>query len=104
MLSIRFRPENEWWVSGKIFDRLFQAALDSGTIPPDLEHWRHVADANGGFDLSGLEPGDADQLTAGLRRTAERELARLGNVNPASESGAYRCSLLALLDVTLLIR
>jgi len=99
MLSICFGPENEWWVSGRNFHRLFQSALDDGKIPPALEHWRHVADANGGFDLSGMEPSDADQLTTALRQTAERELARLGNVSAASEAGDYRSSLLKLLEV-----
>jgi hypothetical protein len=99
MLSIRFSPEREWWTSGKIFDRLFQSGLDSAKIPPHLEHWRHVAHANGGFGFSGMEETEADQLTSALRDTAERELARLENVSPDSEAGAYRCSLLKLLEV-----
>ena len=100
MLSIRFNPKHEWWVSGTTFDRLFQLALDSGKMSPNLEHWRHVADANGGLDLSTMEPSETDELVAALRYTAERELARLGNVDPASEDEAYRIGLLKLLEVT----
>ncbi|MSQ48573.1 MAG: hypothetical protein EXR78_09380 [Deltaproteobacteria bacterium] len=66
----------------------------------NLEYWRHVADANGGLDLSTMEPSETDELVTALRYTAERELARLGNVDPASEDGSYRIGLLKLLEVT----
>jgi SH3-like domain-containing protein len=100
MLSIRFKPGKEWWVSGKIFDQLFHAALDIGNIPREFEYWRHIADANGGFDLSGMEPADADRLTIGLRWTAEHELAQLGEVHPTSKAASYRSGLLAFLEIS----
>jgi hypothetical protein len=100
MLSIRFIDQNEWWVSAKNFERLFQSGLDSGKIPLALEYWRNVADANGGFGLFGTEPTEAQQLTLALRDTAESELAQLGQVSAASEAGDYRSSLLKLLKVT----
>jgi hypothetical protein len=64
---------------------------------PHLEQWRHVADANGGFDLSSMAPMEADQLVTALRRTAERELLRVGSVSPNSEADAYRLGLTQLL-------
>ena len=100
MLSIRFNLEHDWWVSGKTFDRLFQSALDSGKMLPNLERWRHVANANGGLDLSIMEPSETDELVTALRYTAERELGHLGNIDLASEDGSYRIDLLKLLDVT----
>jgi hypothetical protein len=99
MLSIRYGPEKEWWVSAKIFDRLFQSGLESGEIPPHLEHWRHVAGTNGGFDILRGEPKEAEQLAMGLRSAAEREVASLCNPNPASEDGGYRQALMRLLKV-----
>jgi hypothetical protein len=99
MLSIRFGDQNEWWVSGKNFERLFQSGLDSGKIPPALEYWRDVANANGGFGLAGTEPTEAHQLRLALRDTAESEMAQLGEVSPTSEAGDYRRSLLKLLEV-----
>jgi hypothetical protein len=35
-----------------------------------------------------------------LRHTAERELPRLADTDPASEDGSYRIGLLKLLEVT----
>lgn len=99
MLSISFCPDREWWVSGVVFDKLFQSALDNGDIPPALEYYRHVADANGGLDISSIEPSDADGLEAGLRRSAERELTRLGEGSTTSDADAYRVSLRKLLKV-----
>ena len=98
MLSISFDSDHEWWVSGKIFDRLFQSALDRG-MSPNLEQWRDVANANGGLDLSLIEPAEADELLAALRSTAERELARLEATDPASEDGSYRISLLKFMEL-----
>jgi hypothetical protein len=98
MLSIQFGPEKEWWVSGKVFERLFQSALDAKEIPEALADWRHVADATGGLDLSDMEPTDAKQLTSGLRRAAEREVGSIGEkIDPTSELYSYRVSLLKLL-------
>jgi len=98
MLSIRLNAKHEWWVSGKVFDRLFQSTLDSGRLAPGLEHWRHVADANGGLDVSAMDPSEAGELATALRQTAESELARLGDVDPGSEDGTYRVSLLKLVE------
>jgi hypothetical protein len=100
MLSIRFDAHHEWWVSGKVFERLFQSALDSGRMSPALEEWRHVTDANGGLDLSMLEPSEAKALVTALRDTAERDLARLGDIDPASEDGTYKASLQKLLEAS----
>ncbi|QRK11628.1 hypothetical protein JQX13_17075 [Archangium violaceum] len=100
MLSIHFDAEREWWVSGRIFERLFQSALDSGKMPSKLEQWLHVADANGGLDLSLLDPSEASELVTVLRDAALRDLAKLGDVDAESEDGAYRDSLLKMLKVS----
>jgi hypothetical protein len=52
MLSILFDSKTERWVSGGIFQRLVEAALRGGTMPPHLEEWRYIAEANGGMTLS----------------------------------------------------
>ena len=97
MLSIRFNPKSEWWVSGSAFERLFQAALKDGIMPARLEEWFHVADANGGLDVSQIAPAEADELVAALRSTAEREVLRLRDAGAASDDGSYRISLEKLL-------
>ena len=96
MLSIRFGGDNEWWVSGGIFERLFQSALDHGKMSPELEYWRHVADANGGLDLSLLDASAANGLVKALRDTALHDLAKLGDVDDESEDGSYKASLLKI--------
>jgi len=100
MLSIRFDKEHEWWVSGRVFERLFLSALEHGELASSLEDWRHVADANGGFSLARLEPAIAHDLTAGLRAAASAELARLGDVDLRTEDGTYKVSLEKLLVIT----
>jgi hypothetical protein len=100
MLSIRFDTDHEWWVSGRVFERLFLSALEHGQLAPSLEEWRHVADANGGFSLARLEPAVARDLIAGLRAAASAELARLGDVDLRTEDGTYKVSLEKLLGVT----
>lgn len=100
MLSIRFDTDHEWWVSGRVFERLFLSALKHGQLAPSLEEWRHVADANGGFSLARLEPGVARDLITGLRAAASAELARLGEVDLHTEDGTYKVSLEKLLAVT----
>lgn len=100
MLSIRFDTDREWWVSGRVFERLFLSALEHGQLAPSLEEWRHVADANGGFSLARLEPAVARDLITGLRAAASAELARLGNVDLRTEDGTYKVSLEKLLVVT----
>jgi hypothetical protein len=52
MLSIRFDEDHEWWVSGRVFERLFLSAREHGHLAPSLEEWRHIADANGGFSFT----------------------------------------------------
>ena len=99
MLSIRFDGEREWWVSGRVFERLYLAALDSGSMPARLEHWRHVADANGGLTVSDLPRSEADELTAALRVTAERELEGLAEDGADPFDTTYRVSLAKLLKV-----
>jgi hypothetical protein len=98
MLSIRFGAEREWWVSGAVFDRLLQAALDSGDLPSDLEDWRHFVDANGGFNVERMEPSDANRLKTALRSTAAREFALLENRDSDPAAETYRTSLLKLLQ------
>src|SRR3954469_6287748 len=97
MISIRFDSESEWWVSGKVFERLFQSALKDGTMPSHLEEWLRVADANGGFNVSHLAPAEAGELIAALRSTAEREVEQLRDVPETTEDGSYRVSLEKLL-------
>jgi hypothetical protein len=103
MLSIRFGSYNEWWVPGAVFDQLFQAALDNGTLPTALEYWRDVGNANGGFDLSDATPTEANQIILAFRDTAQSELRRLGNEASDSDGGTYRLSLLKLLSLPLLL-
>jgi hypothetical protein len=97
MLSIRFDSKTEWWVSGGTFARLFEAALRDGIMPARLEEWRHIADANGGLDLSQLAPADAGEFVAALRSTAEREVQRLKDASATTPDGSYRISLQKLL-------
>lgn len=100
MLSIRFDSKAEWWVSGGTFARLFESALSQGIMPPHLEQWLHIADANGGLDLSQLAPADAGELVASLRCTAEREVQRLGDKGVTTPDGSFRISLQKLLALT----
>lgn len=100
MLSIRFDTEREWWVSGRVFERLFLSAVEHGQLAPSLEEWRHVADANGGLSFDRVEQGVAAELMVGLRAEARAELARLGNVDLQTEDGTYKVSLEKLLAAT----
>jgi hypothetical protein len=93
MLSIHFDTDHEWWVSGRVFERLFLSALEHGQLAPSLEEWRHVADANGGLSFSRLEQDVARELLAGLRAAAIAELARLGEVDLHTQDGTYKVSL-----------
>jgi hypothetical protein len=54
MLSICFSEDHEhdWWVSSRVFERLFSSALEHGYLAPSLEEWRYVAAANGGLSFS----------------------------------------------------
>jgi hypothetical protein len=100
MLSICFDEDHEWWVSGRVFERLFLSAIEHGQLAPSLEEWRHVADANGGFSFSRLEAGVARALMTSLRAAASAELARLGDVDLHTQDGTYKVSLEKLLAVT----
>jgi hypothetical protein len=93
MLSIRFDTEREWWVSGRIFERLFLSALEHGQLAPLLEEWRHVADANGGLSFDRVEQGVAAELMVGLRAEARAGWRGSGNVDLQTEDGTYRVSL-----------
>ena len=64
-----------------------------------MAQWRHVADANGGFDVSAMDSNDASQRVSSLNAAAKSELCRLGNVALASEAGTYRMSLVKLLEL-----
>jgi hypothetical protein len=99
MLSISFDADREWWVSGAIFERLFDSALKAGELPQELAEWRHIADANGGLDLSLIEQPAAGALSGGLRRAAQHELARFGDADPATPDGGYASALRRLLDL-----
>lgn len=99
MLSIRFDEEREWWISGQSFDRLFRFALEHGILRAELEEWQHVANANGGLDLTQLEEAEAEELATGLRAAAERELAELQAADPESPDGSYKTGLERLLSV-----
>ncbi|TLF92276.1 hypothetical protein FEK35_30840 [Nocardia cyriacigeorgica] len=96
MLSISFDPEREWWVSGKVFDRLYDAAIAYGKMPSDLISWRYIADANGGLGLDLESPSDAHRFETALRDSAERELRTLER---STENETYRVSLEKLLDL-----
>jgi hypothetical protein len=100
MLSIRFDDDREWWVTSKVFARLFLSALEHDQLAPALEEWRYVADANGGFSVADLEPATARELKAGLREAASAELAWLGDVELQTEDGTYKVSLEKLLAIT----
>lgn len=93
MLSIRLDRDREWWVPGRVFERLFQSALENGQLGTDLGEWQHVADANGGVSLIDLEPAVARALTVGLRAAASAELVRLGDVDQHTDDGTYKASL-----------
>lgn len=99
MLSIRFDPTHEWWAPGSVVERLFQSALASRHLAPELEDWQHVADANGGLSFADLEPEVARDLRAGLRAAATAELTRLGRVDRKTDDGTYKESLERLVAV-----
>jgi hypothetical protein len=95
-----FDTDHEWWVSGRVFERLFLSALEHGQLAPSLEEWRHVADANGGISFGEDEQDVARELMAGLRAAAIAELSRLGEVDLRTEDGTYKVSLEKLLVAT----
>jgi len=99
LLSIRFTDQTEWWVSGETFDRLFLAGLEAGTIAPELECWRHTANANGGLSLALIKPSEANELARGLRETAGKELSRLEGRNAEPRDRTYQEGLLRLLKI-----
>jgi hypothetical protein len=103
MLSIRFSEGREWWTSAADFERLYQSALGQGALAPELEEWRHVAEANGGLSLDSLDAVTARQLALGLRQAAQEDLARLPEILPQSSETSdarYGASLRDLLRVT----
>lgn len=100
MLSICFDDDHEWWVPGRVFERLFLSALEHGQLGPSLEAWRHIAGANGGFSFTDDEQGIARELITGLRAAASAELARIADVDLRTEDGTYKVSLEKLLAVT----
>jgi hypothetical protein len=94
MLSTRLDGAREWWVPGRVFERLFQRALDNGQLETHLSEWQHVVDANGGVSLVDIEPAVARALTVGLRAAASAELVRLGDVGQQTDDGTYKASLI----------
>lgn len=99
MLSIHFSDDHEWWVSGAIFERLFDEGLKNGQIRPELAEFRHIADANGGLDFSLLDEGQAIELIAGMRRSAQREIASMDSAPHESGNQSYLAGLRRLLEV-----
>ncbi len=100
MLSILFDGDHEWWVSGRVFERLFLSALQHGQLALSLEKWRHVTAANGGLCFSDDEQDVARELKAGLRAAASAGLSRLGAVDLRTEDTTYKVSLEKLLAIT----
>lgn len=100
MLSIRFDGDREWWVSGRILERLFRSAIENGHLAPALEEWHHVADANGGLSMASVDAAVANELVAGLRAAAHAEVERLPSLNLGAEDETYVASLQKLLAVT----
>ncbi|GGK53354.1 hypothetical protein [Nocardia camponoti] len=77
MLTINFDDNTEWWTSGGVFDRLFEAAVASGAIPGRMSHWGDVVNANGGYFAKSVDPLDAQVFRDGLLSTAYAELPGL---------------------------
>jgi hypothetical protein len=100
MLSIKFDTQSEWWVPGKTFERLFRSAIGAGDLPASLEEWMHIADANGGLDLSVVEPAVSGALVNGLRKAATRDVARYGDEPITTEEGDYALALRKFLDAS----
>jgi len=101
MQSITFGQGRDWWVPGRVFDRLLRSAEQSGRASGDTLRWLRVAEANYGLDVSTIEPASAADLVATLRDVARRDLAGLANVAPTDgEDGMYRSSLEKLLELT----
>jgi hypothetical protein len=100
MQLVVFGPEREWWVPGRVWDRLFQSV--EATPPPDeVLYWFRVTDANNGIDLDeDLEPELRPGFVATIRQAAQRELALVGDVDPQDgEDGMYRSALERLLEL-----
>jgi hypothetical protein len=93
MLSIRFADGREWWASGENVERLFTSAVQQGALAPELEQSRHVADADGGFDVAELDTDTVDRLVTGLREAAHHDRAGLVDVPAGSPDEGYRASL-----------
>lgn len=102
MLSICFTEDHkhEWWVSSRVFERLFSSAIEHGQLAVSLEEWQHVAAANGGLSFGADEQNVARELMAGLRAAAIAELTRLGDVDLNTQDGTYKVSLEKLLVAT----
>jgi hypothetical protein len=97
MLAIQIDDHHLWWVQGRLFDRLIDATLADGA-PEEMNTWRNRADANGGLDLTLLEPEKAEWLRSVLTTTAQREIARLGEPDPSTPDGGYVIALRRLLE------
>lgn len=93
MLTITFPNKNQWWVPGKVFDRLFTSALAAGDLPGDFVQWQHTANANGGLDFGQLDQNVAKALATGLNHAAQREAALFSEQDPSTEDGDYAASL-----------
>ncbi|GAB0104777.1 hypothetical protein JMUB6875_37520 [Nocardia sp. JMUB6875] len=96
MLSVRFGSEAEWWVSGAVFDRLFDAAVEYGVMPDDLADWRYVVDANGGMDVDEEQPQDAIRFRGALLESARLEL---DSVERTEDNRSYVTSLEKLVSL-----
>lgn len=93
MLSIRFDDEHEWWAPGGVVERLFLEAVAHRRIAPELEEWRHIADANGGFSLVGEDPAVAQAVRDGLLAEARDQLDRFCQGTLQQDDATYRASL-----------
>jgi hypothetical protein len=102
MQLITFGPDREWWVPGRVWDRLFSAVEEqSSSTPEEVMYWFRVTDANNGIDLDeDLEPGLRGPFVTTLGRVAEREHALVAEIDVNDgEDGMYRSALERLLEL-----
>ena len=99
-MSIVLANNGEWWVSRTVFERLFDYAVQSGALDPDLASWRDVAAANGGFHFTVSQKEVGARLTEGLRRAAREEVSHASGTDLSGWDEGYRRGLLELLAVS----
>lgn len=102
MQLIVFGPDREWWVPGRVWDRLLQAVEEQSSLTPEeVLYWFRVTDANNGIDLDeDLDQGLRDPFVSTLGLVAEREHALVAEVDiNDGEDGMYRSALERLLEL-----